>query len=65
MSKRIGSYYWVYAGAKDAPKTWQPARFTGVSGDGDGRETWDFVGYRSEDGHHFVEVKDVGYEVAL
>lgn len=59
---------------------WAPARFTGFSADTHAREvliggtihaiayspeTWDFVGFRSDDGHHFVDVMDVGPEIPM
>ncbi len=58
---------------------WMPARYTGKSGDsthareetrGDQivlvaypPDTWDFIGFRSDDGHHFVDVMQVGFEM--
>jgi hypothetical protein len=57
---------------------WQPVRYTGKSADTHAREetrgdeilivgystdTWDFIGLRSEDGHHFAEVVEVGEEI--
>jgi len=63
--KKKGSYYWVFVSVEGAQPEWQPARFTGFSGDGDGVATWDFVGLRSEDGHHFAEVIDVLREVTI
>lgn len=58
--------------------SWQPARYTGKSADtiaverrtktritivAVSPETWDFIGQRSEDGHHFVDVVEVGDEI--
>lgn len=55
--------------------SWQPARFTGKSADTHAREetrgdhvvmvayqpdTWDFLGYYSAEGHHHVDVIQVG-----
>lgn len=42
---------------------WEPARFTGFSGDSDGPATWDFLGHASADGHHHIEVLEVGQEI--
>lgn len=60
-----GSYYWVqlrWVDTGDAIAAWQPARFTGI--DFSNHKTWDFIGYASVDGHHFVEVHRVGPKVA-
>lgn len=58
--------------------SWQPARYTGRSADTHAREetrgdqivlvayspdTWDFLGYYSADGHHHVDVVEVGAEI--
>lgn len=71
----VGEFYWIYASIQQTDSnpcttarvgevwnkpTWQPARFTGLSGDGDGRDTWDIMGLRSEDGHHFVKIENIG-----
>lgn len=61
------------------PETsWQPARYTGRSADTHAREetrgneivvvayspeTWDFIGYASADGHHHVDVMQVGAKI--
>lgn len=61
------------------PETvWAPARYTGKSADTHMREetrgdyivaiayspdTWDFIGFRSDDGHHFVDVMEIGEEL--
>lgn len=55
----IGDYYWVLVKSSRTPQTWQPARFTGVAGDSVGM-TWDYIGFNSDVGHHFVEVIEVG-----
>lgn len=63
------------------PKTtWMPAMYTGKSADTVAREetrgdevvlvayspdTWDFIGFRSDDGHHFVDVVQVGPQICL
>ena len=58
----VGSYYWVLLNlARRAPE-WQPARFTGISADSVGA-TWDYIGFLSADGHHFVNVIEVGPEI--
>lgn len=74
MNREQGKFYWVLAKVSPADSTsgrpvdnddvptWQPARYTGKAADSVG-ETWDFIGYRSEDGHHFVEVIEVGKAV--
>jgi len=58
----IGKYYWVLVRSSKKDPEWQPARFTGVAGDGVGM-TWDFIGFNSDVGHHFVEVVEVGRAV--
>ena len=64
QTEKVGAYYWVRLERNDQlGAVWQPARFTGVSGDGDGKLTWDFIGLRAEDGHHFATVITVGAEV--
>jgi len=61
-----GKFYWVLVDdSRQAGQEWQPARFTGRSGDGDARLTWDFVGLRSEDGHHFAEVIKIDSECSI
>lgn len=68
MTLNVGSFYWVRTVAGDEreaifPQTeWQPARYTGRAGDSIG-ETWDFVGRLSADGHHHVDVMQVGNEI--
>ena len=57
-----GRYYWVLVQSSKKEPEWQPARFTGVSGDSAGA-TWDFIGFNSDSGHHFVEVKQVGGQI--
>lgn len=57
----VGAYYWVLVKSSRKAPEWQPARFTGV--DCSGLMTWDFVGFLSADGHHFVEVIDVGEQI--
>lgn len=63
----VGRFYWVNI-ISSVDQTglfsdaWQPARYTGRSGDSVG-ETWDFIGLRSEDGHHFVDVVEIGSEI--
>lgn len=58
----VGRYYWVLVGRKDHEPEWQPARFTGMSADSVGA-TWDFIGYHSTDGHHFVDVLQIGGQI--
>jgi len=64
----IGAFYWVRLAIGDernaeVPKTeWQPAKYTGRAADSVG-DTWDFIGQRSDDGHHFVDVLEVGVPV--
>lgn len=65
---RRGGFYWVRVASlapvspsRPAP-SWQPARYTGRTADSVG-ETWDFIGLRSEDGHHFADVIEVGAEI--
>lgn len=66
---RTGAFYWIRTVAdaeREAmmPETeWQPARYTGRAGDSVG-DTWDFLGRASADGHHFVDVMEVGAEIA-
>ena len=66
---RIGAFYWVRTVAdaeREAtmPQTeWQPARYTGQCGDASAAHTWDFIGRASADGHHFVDVMQVGPEI--
>lgn len=55
----IGRYYWVAVKSSRKAAEWQPARFTGVAGDSIG-PTWDFIGFNTDVGHHFVEVIEVG-----
>jgi len=56
-----GKFYWVNVRPNSRPDgEWQPARFTGVSGDSDAAATWDFIGFASANGHHFVEVVEIG-----
>ena len=60
---KVGRYYWVLVQSSKKEPEWQPARFTGVSGDSAGGTTWDFIGFNSDSGHHFVEVKQVGGQI--
>lgn len=57
-----GKFYWVLVKSSRALPEWQPARFTGVAGDSLGM-TWDFIGFNSDVGHHFVEVVEVGKQL--
>lgn len=59
----VGKFYWVLVTASRKEPEWQPARFTGKSLDSVGM-SWDFIGFLSADGHHFVEVLEVGKEIA-
>ena len=54
-----GRLYWVLVRSSTKDPEWQPARFTGVAGHGDGAN-WAFIGFNSDVGHHFVEVVDIG-----
>jgi hypothetical protein len=66
---RAGAFYWVRVVADSereamTPETeWQPARYTGQCGDASAAHTWDFIGRASADGHHFVDVMQVGPEI--
>jgi hypothetical protein len=42
---------------------WQPARFKRAAGEGRGA-IWDFVGFNGDIGDRFVEVVDIGPELA-
>lgn len=55
----IGKFYWVLVKSSRKEPEWQPARFTGKSLDSVGM-SWDFVGFHSTDGHHFLEVEAIG-----
>jgi hypothetical protein len=59
---KIGSFYWILVAPIDAVAQWQPARYTGLAGDSIG-ETWDYIGLLSADGHHHVDVFEVGEEI--
>lgn len=61
-SLRTGAYYWVLVRSSRKASEWQPARFTGKSLDSVGL-SWDFVGFNSADGHHFLEVIEIGAEL--
>lgn len=63
QSMEVGKYYWVLLKLARRDPEWQPARFTGIAGDSAGA-TWDYIGFNSDIGHHFVEVLEVGPEVA-
>jgi hypothetical protein len=54
-----GRFYWVLVRSSSKDPEWQPARFTGIAGHRAGAQ-WDFIGFNSDVGHHFVEVVDVG-----
>lgn len=58
---RKGAFYWARVRPNEhLPESeWQPVRYTGRSAGSEG-ETWDFIGLRSEDGHHFADVIEVG-----
>jgi hypothetical protein len=58
----VGRYYWVLVQSSRKAPEWQPARFTGKSLDSVGL-SWDFVGFNSADGHHFLEVIEIGEEL--
>ena len=58
----VGRYYWVAVKSSRKAAEWQPARFTGIAGDSVG-PTWDFIGFNTDVGHHFVDVVDVGPEI--
>lgn len=62
QSMDIGKYYWVLVTSSRKAPEWQPARFTGIAGDSIGA-TWDFIGFNSDVGHHFVEVLKIGTEI--
>lgn len=66
---KVGSFYWVrtvIGAEREAmmPETdWQPARYTGRTLEGNHHDTWDFIGFMSADGHHHVDVMEVGEEI--
>jgi hypothetical protein len=55
-------FYWVLVHSSTKDPEWQPARFTGAAGHSAGG-TWDFIGFNSDVGHHFVEVVEIGPEL--
>jgi hypothetical protein len=57
-----GRFYWVLVCSSTKDPEWQPARFTGVAGHRAGAQ-WDFIGFNSGVGHHFVEVVEIGAEL--
>ena len=57
-----GRFYWVLVRSSTKHPEWQPARFTGVACQSAGAK-WDFIGFNSDVGHHFVEVVDIGPEL--
>ncbi|MCA6104346.1 MULTISPECIES: hypothetical protein [Bradyrhizobium] len=57
-----GRFYWVLVRSSMKNPEWQPARFTGAACRGDSVK-WDFIGFNSDVGHHFVEVVDLGPEL--
>lgn len=61
---RKGAFYWARVRrAEFLPESeWQPVRYTGRSAGSEG-ETWDFIGLRTEDGHHFADVVEIGAEI--
>lgn len=62
QSMDVGKYYWVLVTSSRKSPEWQPARFTGMSLDSVGM-SWDFIGFLSTDGHHFVDVLKIGNEI--
>lgn len=64
LGLKPGSYYWARVRPSEfLPESeWQPVRYTGRSMGMEGT-TWDFIGLRSEDGHHFASVIQVGPEI--
>ena len=57
-----GRFYWVLVRSSTKDPEWQPARFTGLTGQSAGAK-WDFIGFNSDVGHRFIEVVDVGPEL--
>jgi hypothetical protein len=57
-----GRFYWILVRASTKGPEWQPARFTGLAGHSAGAK-WDFIGFNSDVGHHFVEVVEIGPEL--
>ncbi|SDF32396.1 hypothetical protein SAMN05216337_105142 [Bradyrhizobium brasilense] len=55
-----GGFYWVLVRSSTKRPEWQPARCATCQGDG---VKWDFIGFNSDVGHHFVEVVDIGPEL--
>lgn len=61
---RYGGYYWLKVRSLALrAQEWQPGRFTGMSLDSGGILTWDYIGQRCDDGHHYVEVVEIGEEI--
>ncbi|MGY8685263.1 hypothetical protein Q2941_47165 [Bradyrhizobium sp. UFLA05-153] len=59
-----GRFYWVLVRSSTKNPEWQPAHFTGVACQS-ACAKWDFIGFNSDVGHHFVEVVDIGPEALL
>lgn len=62
---KVGGFYWAQlrsAASGEPLPGWEPVRFTGA--DSSGRDTWDYIGHASVDGHHFVEVHRKGPKIA-
>lgn len=57
-----GRFYWVLVRSSTKDPEWQAARLTGVAGHSAGAK-WEFIGFNSDVGHHFVEVVDIGPEL--
>ncbi|OPY94105.1 hypothetical protein A5906_15610 [Bradyrhizobium sacchari] len=58
-----GAFYWVLVRSSTKDPEWQPARFAGVAGHSLAAR-WDFIGFNRDVGHHFVEVVEIGPELA-
>lgn len=57
-----GHFYWILVRSSTKHSEWQPARFKCA---GEGRiAIWDFVGFNGDIGDRFVEVVDIGPELA-
>lgn len=56
-----GRFYWVLVRSSTKDPEWQPARFTGGYSAG---AKCDFIGFNRDVGHHFVELVEIGPELA-
>jgi len=59
-----GRFYWDLVRSSTKCPEWHPARFNGVAGRHTSGAKWDFIGFNSDVGHHFVEVIDITSELA-